>query len=74
MNMKLFYVRGSTDEGINQDLLVVAEKAEDCVPMWRKTYELEHSPMWVGEVPGVVPAPGTQPGPIDWGRINPTSN
>jgi len=73
MNLTLFYVRADI-EGENQDLLVIAEKAEDCAAIWREHYELasQDKPMWVGEVPGVAAVANSKPGAVDWGRINPT--
>lgn len=72
MNLKLFYVRDN-DETMDQDALVLAENADAAAELWRVTFERDREkPRYVGEVPGVVAAPDSEPGVIDWGRIIPT--
>jgi hypothetical protein len=72
MNLKLFYVRDN-DPTMDQDALVLAESAEAATQMWRDTFERDdEDPKYVGEVPGVMAAPDSKPGVIDWGLLNPT--
>lgn len=71
MKHQLYFVRGSTPEGTNQDLLVVAGSETQARQFWESYYDkLQDSEdiQWVGAVPGVVP--NVQPGPISWEVIH----